>query len=72
VSSSTPNVSFCRSWLVSRRISLATRRSGCVPSSRRDVDVVLVEEDPRLGLLGRRLEFVRLLLHEVGDRRVVL
>ena len=32
---------------------------------RRDVDVVVVEEDPRLGLLGGRLALVRLLLHEV-------
>ena len=39
-----------------------------LPVARRNVDVVVVEEDPRLGLLGGGLEFVRLLLHEVGNR----
>ena len=34
----------------------------------RDVNVVVIEEDPRLGLLGGRLELVRLLLDEPADR----
>ena len=39
-----------------------------VPVARADVEVDLVEQDPRLGLLGRRLPFVGLLLDEVADR----
>ncbi len=40
-----------------------------VPAARGDVEVGLVEEDPRFGLLGGRHALTRLLLEEVGERR---
>ena len=55
---------------LSRRSSLATSRSGWLSQQPRgDVEVVVVEEDPRLGLLGGRLALLRFLLDEVRDRR---
>src|SRR6185436_11790614 len=36
-------------------------------AARRHVDVLVVEEDPRFGLLGGRLALVGLLLHEPAD-----
>ena len=40
-----------------------------VPAARRDIEVVVVEEDPRLGLLGGGLALLWFLLDEVGQRR---
>ena len=54
---------------LSRRISVATRRSGCVPQPERDVDVVVVERQPDFRLLGGRAALLRLDLDEVGNRR---
>ena len=66
----TPNMSFCRSWFVSRRSSLAIQRSGGAdPSSGGDVHVLVVEHHPDLGALGRRRAFARHLLDEVAHRR---
>ena len=41
-----------------------------LPAPRGHVDVIVIEQHPRLGAFGRRLAFVRLLLEEVADRLV--
>ena len=71
MSKRTAKVSFWRSWFVSRRISLATHSplGRRLPQPRRDVHVLVVEEDPRLGPLGGRLSHVRRQLNETRDRR---
>ena len=43
------------------------RLGGGIPDARGDVDVLRVEEDPRLGLLGGRRALDRQLLEEVAD-----
>jgi hypothetical protein len=40
-----------------------------VPAARRNVNALGVEEDPGLGLLGRRPSLVRFLLNEIAHRR---
>ena len=64
--------SFRRMVLASRRISLATMRSGCESQQRADVDIPVVEEDPRVGRLARQFAFSGLRLDEVIQRRHIL
>ncbi len=69
VSKREPTESPCRMLLLSRRISLTTMRSGWLSHAlERHVDVVVVVEQPDLGLLGGRLSGARLHLDEVRDR----
>ena len=57
---------------VAAHVARHALRRIALPQPGADVDGVVVEPDPDLGLLGGRPPFERLLLHEVGDRVVVV
>ena len=67
----TAKVSFWRSWRVSRRSSLATHSLGGAesPDAGRNVEVVGIEQHPRLRLLGGGRALVGRLLDEARDGR---